>query len=113
MDSLSFTFQPVITSNIDSLRHPPIQSISPTIGGSNCCNVRTTSNINNRRFASVTAPASLSNPHSEEEPEGSVEEVRIPKAWLNSSKALEVISIGILCNFVGHFKQLDFFACVS
>ncbi|KAK1420492.1 hypothetical protein QVD17_22136 [Tagetes erecta] len=89
MDSLTFTFQP---SNIDSVRHSRIQSKSLTIGGFTDCNVRITSNLNNRRFASVTTRASFSNPQSEEKQqpeEGSVEEVRIPKAWLNASKALE------------------------
>ncbi|KAI3704359.1 hypothetical protein L1987_74577 [Smallanthus sonchifolius] len=50
---------------------------------------------NNLRFVSVQTRGSFSHPQSdekqeeEEEPEESFEEIRIPKSWLNSSKALE------------------------
>ncbi|KAF5811141.1 hypothetical protein HanPI659440_Chr04g0170421 [Helianthus annuus] len=90
MDSLCFKFQSAITSNINSVRQSQIQSRSFTIGGANAHNVRINSNLNNRRFVSVQTRSSFSHSQSEEEQEeGSVEEIRIPKAWLNSSKALE------------------------
>ncbi|KAI3800965.1 hypothetical protein L1987_29065 [Smallanthus sonchifolius] len=95
MDSLSFTFQAVVTSNIDSVLHSEIQSRSLTIGGATVRNVRITSTLNNRRLVSVQTRGSFSHAQSEEkqeeeeEPEESVEEIRIPKSWLNSSKALE------------------------
>ncbi|KAM0071943.1 hypothetical protein Hdeb2414_s0001g00030971 [Helianthus debilis subsp. tardiflorus] len=88
MDSLSFKFQPVITSNINSIRQSQIQSRSFTIGGANARNVRINSNLNNRRFVSVQTQSQSGETH-EEEADESVEEIRIPKAWLNSSKALE------------------------
>ncbi|KAK9055806.1 hypothetical protein SSX86_026891 [Deinandra increscens subsp. villosa] len=93
MDSLSFVFQSVVTLNVDSVRHSQIQSRSPTIGASTGRRVYITSKRNNRRFASIQTRGSFSNPQTEEnqeeEPEGLVEEIRIPKDWLNSSKALE------------------------
>ncbi|KAI3741829.1 hypothetical protein L1987_59507 [Smallanthus sonchifolius] len=57
MDSLSFMFQAVVTSNIDSARHSEIQSRSLTIGGATSRNVRITSTLNNRRLVSVQARA--------------------------------------------------------
>lgn len=90
MDSLSFKFQPVITSNLDSFRQSKFHSRGLTIGAPNVINSR----LNNRRSISVH---SISNRKSEEKEEGMVEEVRVPDAWLNSSKALEVISL-ILIN---------------
>ncbi|KAI3514648.1 hypothetical protein L1887_13240 [Cichorium endivia] len=94
MDSLSFMFQTIVVSNVDSVRHSKIQSRALRIGGARVRNVHLTSQLNNRRFLSVQTCGSFSSPRSDgkeeqEEPEGSVEEIRIPKAWLNSSKALE------------------------
>ncbi|KAL8192034.1 hypothetical protein R6Q57_028155 [Mikania cordata] len=95
MDSLSFVFQAFVTSNVDSVRHPEIQSRLLTTDGASGRKVRITSKLSNRRFVSVQTRGSFSNPQGEEkreeeeEPEGLVEEIRIPKAWLNSSKALE------------------------
>ncbi|XP_076899455.1 uncharacterized protein LOC143553322 [Bidens hawaiensis] len=90
MDSLSFTFQSVINSSNTSLRHSEIQTRALAIGGggANARNVRVVSKLNNRRFVSVQTRCSVSQTQ-EDEPEGSVEEIRIPKAWLSSSKALE------------------------
>ncbi|KVI12522.1 uncharacterized protein LOC112507044 [Cynara cardunculus var. scolymus] len=93
MESLSFMFQTAVTSNLDSVRRPEIYSRTFTIGGSPARNVHVTSHLKNRRFISVQTRCSFSNSGSdgkgEEELEGSVEEVTIPKAWLNSAKALE------------------------
>lgn len=99
MDSLSFMFQTVVASNLYSDRLSKIQSrgCRPlTIGDAPFRNVYVTSQLNNRYLISVQTRGAFSNPQSdgqeeeEEEVEGSVEEIRIPKAWLNSSKALEV-----------------------
>ncbi|KAJ9547571.1 hypothetical protein OSB04_020114 [Centaurea solstitialis] len=93
MDSISFSFQTAVTSNLDSVRRPEIYSRAPTIAGFPAGNVRFTSHLNSRRFISVERRCSFSDPGSvakeEEELEGSVEEVVIPKAWLNPEKALE------------------------
>lgn len=98
MDSLSFMFQTVVASNLYSDRLSKIQSRgcrALTIGDAPFRNVYVTSQLNNRYLISVQTRGAFSNPQSdgqeeeEEEVEGSVEEIRIPKAWLNSSKALE------------------------
>ncbi|KAI3773118.1 hypothetical protein L6452_04317 [Arctium lappa] len=94
MDSLSFMFQTAVISNFVSVRRPEIYGRTLPIGGSPARNVYVTSHLNNRRFIYVQMRGSFSNPGSdakeeEEELEGSVEEVTIPKAWLNSAKALE------------------------
>ncbi|KAI7747683.1 hypothetical protein M8C21_029021 [Ambrosia artemisiifolia] len=90
MGSLSFTFQTVIASNIDSVRHSKIQSRLFSIRGAIGRNARVNSKVNNCRFVSVQTRGSFSHPETQEdEDEGSVEEIRIPKAWFNPSKALE------------------------
>ncbi|XP_071701114.1 uncharacterized protein [Rutidosis leptorrhynchoides] len=89
MDSLSFTFQSVVTSSFDSIRHSKTQSKVSTIGGDTARTVSVNARLNKRRLISVPSRCSFSNPQNEEEVEGSVEEVRVPDAWLNTSKALE------------------------
>lgn len=93
MDSLSFTFQSVLTSNLDSVRHLKIHGKVSTIGGATARNVCVNFQLINRRLNSVQSRCSFSNPQNQEaeEIEGSVEEVRVPDVWLNSAKALEVI----------------------
>ncbi|KAL4572091.1 hypothetical protein LXL04_018860 [Taraxacum kok-saghyz] len=95
MDSLSFMFQTVVASKLDTVRISKIQSRALTIGGAPVRNVYLTHQLNNnRRLLSVQTRCSFSIPQSDgqeedEDLEGSVEEIMIPKAWLNSSKALE------------------------
>lgn len=91
MDSLSFTFQSVLTSNLDSVRHSKIYGKLSTIGGATARNVCVNFQLINRRLNSVQSSCSFSNPQNKEaeEIEGSVEEVRVPDAWLDSAKALE------------------------
>nr|XP_043620770.1 uncharacterized protein LOC122592577 [Erigeron canadensis]XP_043620771.1 uncharacterized protein LOC122592577 [Erigeron canadensis]XP_043620772.1 uncharacterized protein LOC122592577 [Erigeron canadensis]XP_043620773.1 uncharacterized protein LOC122592577 [Erigeron canadensis] len=89
MESISlFTFQPpvlVVTSNLDYVRIPEFHTTSSSVP---IVARNVSSQLNRRRFASVQRRCSYSNPKSAEE-EGSVEEIRIPNAWLDSSKALE------------------------
>ena len=92
MNSLSFTFQTLITSNHDSICYSNIQFRSSIIGCANAGSVGVKFRLKNRGLRRDPARSSVSNSWSGEEVEGTVEEVMIPKEWMNPSKAAEVVT---------------------
>ncbi|GJV89337.1 hypothetical protein Tco_1533275 [Tanacetum coccineum] len=89
MNSLSFTFQTLITSNHDSLRYSNIHFRSSTIGCANAGSSSVGVNFKLRNCGLVSDRTRCSVSNSEDEVEGTVEEVMIPKEWMNPSKAAE------------------------
>ncbi|GKD55427.1 hypothetical protein Tco_1288814 [Tanacetum coccineum] len=89
MNSLSFTFQTLITSNHDSLRYSNIHFRSSTIGYANAGSSSVGVNFKLRNCGLVSDRTRCSVSNSEDEVEGTVEEVMIPKEWMNPSKAAE------------------------
>ncbi|GKD50349.1 hypothetical protein Tco_1279325 [Tanacetum coccineum] len=89
MNSLSFTFQTLITSNHDSVRYSNIHFRSSTIGCANAGSSSVGVNFKLRNCGLVSDRTRCSVSNSEDEVEGTVEEVMIPKEWMNPSKAAE------------------------
>nr|GEV63755.1 hypothetical protein [Tanacetum cinerariifolium] len=89
MNSLSFTFQTLITSNHDSPRYSNIYFRSSTIGRTNAGSSIVGVNFKLRNCGLVSDRTRCSVSNNEDEVEGTVEEVMIPKEWMNPSKAAE------------------------